>query len=185
MISRLTVLALTFACITGCDSVKTTEKVGIEPASNMVEWDGTWRANDGAIHISEGEAGKLDLAWIEHDKEDGFEMKTGTAYVRKDADHFYVNLGPIGEDTSPGYSFMRVKALSETVIILWGAQPRFFAKAVDAGELEGKVVRNSKNNSVHVVLTATTEKLTDYVRQAAQSEVWAMDQPLIMKKLTK
>ena len=39
--------------------------------------------------------------------------------------------------------------------------------------------------TVHVKLTGSSEEITALVREAAQSEVWAMDRPLVLRKLVK
>lgn len=188
----------------GCETVETTVLIG-EPARGQVEgWTGIWQVGDTVVHLRGEPDGTLRGATvIWDDDEDDFRLENVTGQVTALGDLHFLHLlaapanadsKPEGADPQDGasdetrYGFLLIEHPEPDVLVLHGSNAPAFRKAVEAGDLEGEVIRTAQGTDEEIGRPRSTilrdkASLESFLTRTPLTELFDYENTIRLKRL--
>lgn len=183
------VLLITLILISGCTAVRM--KQPLSPAStvpNKELYEGVWQVNDGSIILQFDSSGIGRFASVEW-KEGNFELEKGQLIITHCEFGDYLSVREEGEDSNLEYLLAECKLTDEGYLVVWTANPEFFAAAVKKRKLEGTVTRSElalgkAAINEDVTLEGAPEKILQFLEKHATEMAFLYKEPMIFKRLS-
>jgi hypothetical protein len=134
-----TTLILTFAFLTACNAVYTTEPLGDKAVQlNPEEWQGTWLHHEMVLTttVRDAQNGRLQVAWVERDEE-GAKLEVFEGSIRATGEWVFASLEE-DNDGDPRYLWLRIDR-SAGHFTVWSPDPERFRSMVTDEKLPGTI----------------------------------------------
>jgi hypothetical protein len=166
----------------GCSEVSTPYPVGIPVTQEQAEaFNGTWQHEEGLFHLRHAGDGRMILAQLEWDADEGrFELMQDTLVLGRIGQAIVLNFP---KDDNPGrYEFVLVQLAEENHLLVWLATVQAYADAVGAGKIEGTIEPISgKASDVRI----TTEKAAfdAFLAEQPWCAMFDLEKPIVFRRV--
>ena len=172
------VLSAAVVMSAGCSEVSTPYPVGTPVTQEQAEaFNGTWQHEEGLSHLRHAGDGKMVLAHLEWDADDGrFELTQDTLVLGRIGQATVLNFPK--DDDSSRYYFVLVQLDEGAHLLAWEAAVQAFADAVGAGKIEG-IFENA--NDVRI----TTEKVAfdAFLAEQPLHAMFDLETPMVFRRV--
>ncbi len=169
--------------VVGCSSVVSIHPLGEPVSANRAKrLEGVWLTSEGdPCHLRHLDKNELRLGWVQWE-EKKFKMAELSVFVTTDDGQQYLNVFAKEVEQDEGhYSIFRLVNDDKNLMVLTLPNVDVFEKAVNDGELAGKVEK--KRNTKHVTLNSSKQEIDDFVHPDQVAQQFEIDPSLILRRI--
>ncbi len=183
----LTLALLTALAITGCSPVLLSEPIGkpvkIE-ADNLDDVVGTWKAGDETYKVTHLGGSRFQINKAKNNERKSPDDEVVVVITQIGEERFYANFEKKDDDTGKtGFMLMRMGISGDERVVLMMADPKPFAKAVDAGKLRGKVNRDQNDGDVETVQLTSSRGEVEKWLASIDGEPFNLSMVIVARKV--
>lgn len=177
----LVLTAMVCLPLTACTYVATKEPLGTPITEKLgAKIEGKWITADGVVFVKYLKEGRVRVAGVSEEKGE-FKLNQHMLVVTQMDDTLYTHFAMPDKGTPEKYSLGRLTTVGDgQSMVLHGPRFSVFKKAVESGQLKGEVEDGENVKGATITDKAALEK---FLKEHAASELFNIDQPLILTRL--